>query len=55
MDSFTLDLLKLLGVAALVFANAFFVATEFALVSVRRSRIEQLVAAGNRNARSVQA
>ena len=55
MDSLTLDLLKLLGVTALVFANAFFVVTEFALVSVRRSRIEQLVASGHRNARSAQA
>lgn len=36
----------------LVLANGFFVATEFALVSVRRTRIEQLVAEGNRRARS---
>ena len=55
MDTLTMDLLKLLGVAALIFANAFFVVTEFALVSVRRSRIEQLVAAGNASARSAQA
>ncbi|MBA2448807.1 MAG: HlyC/CorC family transporter [Chloroflexi bacterium] len=33
-------------------ANGFFVATEFALVSVRRTRIEQLVAEGNSRARS---
>jgi len=31
----------------LVLANAFFVASEFALVSVRRTRIEQLAAEGN--------
>jgi CBS domain containing-hemolysin-like protein len=34
----------------LVFANGFFVATEFALVSVRRTRIQQLAAEGNRRA-----
>lgn len=36
-------ILKLLSVALLVVANGFFVAAEFALVSVRRTRIEQLV------------
>ncbi|MCL6648027.1 MAG: hemolysin family protein [Chloroflexi bacterium] len=46
---------QLLAVAALVFANGFFVASEFALVAVRRSRIEQLVAAGHPTARVVQA
>jgi putative hemolysin len=55
MDTLTMDLLTLLGVVALIFANGFFVATEFALVSVRRSRIEQLVATGNARARSAQA
>ncbi|MFX7655931.1 CNNM domain-containing protein, partial [Acinetobacter baumannii] len=35
----------------LVFANGFFVAAEFALVSVRRSRIETLAASGDRRAR----
>ena len=42
-----------LGLAAvffLVIANGFFVATEFALVAVRRSRIEQLAEEGNRTA-----
>ena len=34
----------------LVLANAFFVASEFALVSVRRTRIDQLAAEGNRAA-----
>ncbi len=47
-------LLKLLAVAALVFANAFFVAAEFALVSVRRSRMEELAAQGVRLAKVVQ-
>jgi len=53
MDSLTWDLLKLLGVAALVLTNAFFVAAEFALVSVRRSRMEELVAAGQTSAKTV--
>jgi CBS domain containing-hemolysin-like protein len=35
----------------LVLANGFFVASEFALVGVRRSRIETLAASGNRSAR----
>ena len=43
-------LLKLLSVVLLVGANGFFVATEFALVGVRVSRIETLAASGNRAA-----
>jgi CBS domain containing-hemolysin-like protein len=46
--------LQLLAVAALVCANGFFVASEFALVSVRRSRIDQLVAEGVGSAKVVQ-
>ena len=38
------------AVVALVVANAFFVAAEFALVSVRRTRIDQLAAEGNHSA-----
>ncbi|RPJ29494.1 MAG: HlyC/CorC family transporter [Chloroflexi bacterium] len=38
----------------LVLANAFFVASEFALVSVRKTRIDQLAAEGNRAATVVQ-
>jgi putative hemolysin len=38
----------------LVLANAFFVASEFALVSVRKTRIDQLAAEGNRTATVVQ-
>ncbi len=45
---------KLGAVAALVLTNGFFVAAEFSLVSVRRTRIEELVARGNATARSVQ-
>lgn len=41
-------------VLLLVAANGFFVATEFALVSSRSTRIDQLAAAGNRAARLVQ-
>jgi putative hemolysin len=43
----------LVAVILLVLLNGFFVATEFALVAVRRSRIEQLVAEGNRVAQAV--
>ncbi|MEM8902731.1 MAG: hemolysin family protein [Actinomycetota bacterium] len=35
----------------LLFANAFFVAAEFALIGARRSRIDQLAASGDRRAR----
>ena len=47
------NLLGLLAVAFLVVLNAFFVAAEFALVSVRPTRIAELVANGNRAARWV--
>jgi putative hemolysin len=43
----------LVAVVLLVLLNGFFVATEFALVAVRRSRIEQLVAEGHRTAPAV--
>jgi CBS domain containing-hemolysin-like protein len=46
-------LIKLAVVFALVATNGFFVATEFALVSVRRSRIESLVDEGVARARPV--
>jgi putative hemolysin len=42
--------LGLLAVALLVLANGFFVATEFAIVAVRRSRLEQLAAEGSATA-----
>jgi CBS domain containing-hemolysin-like protein len=41
-----LPLLQFVAVALLILANAFFVAAEFALVSLRDTRIEQLIAAG---------
>ena len=45
--------LKLLAVFALVAINGVFVAAEFALVGARPTRIDQLVAQGNRWARLV--
>jgi len=44
---------RLVGVLALVFANGFFVAAEFSIVAVRKTRIDQLVAEGHRGARAV--
>ena len=46
--------LNLLAVIALVFANGFFVAAEFALVSVRRTRIDEMVDRGDRLSLQVQ-
>jgi CBS domain containing-hemolysin-like protein len=46
--------LRLAVVFLLIAINAFFVTAEFAVVSVRRSRVNQLVAGGDRQARSVQ-
>lgn len=45
---------KLLAVFVLVGLNGFFVAAEFSLVTVRRTRINQLVAEGNLLAKTVQ-
>lgn len=42
-----------MAVLLLVLANGFFVATEFALVSVRRTRVQQLAAEGHRQAEKV--
>src|SRR6185503_18516729 len=42
--------LKIVLVILLVLANGFFVAAEFAIVGVRRSRIEALAAEGNKSA-----
>src|SRR5437764_5246586 len=44
---------RLAGVLALVFANGFFVAAEFSIVTVRKTRIDQLIAEGHRGARAV--
>lgn len=47
-------LIGVMLVFLLVAANGFFVAAEFSLVAVRRSRVAQLVAAGTRNAKALQ-
>lgn len=44
---------RLLGLLALVLANGFFVAAEFSIVTVRKTRIDQLIAEGHRGARAV--
>lgn len=44
---------RLAGVLLLVFANGFFVAAEFAIVTVRKTRVDQLIAEGNSRARAV--
>ena len=50
----TLVLLRILVVVLLVALNAFFVAAEFAIVSVRDTRIQQLIDARRTGARTVQ-
>ena len=45
--------LELLAVFAIILLNAFFVAAEYALVTVRRTRMQELEALGNRRARLV--
>ena len=42
---------RMVGLLALVFANGFFVAAEFSIVTVRKTRIDQLVAEGHWGAR----
>jgi len=48
------DIIRLLVVGLLVLANGFFVAAEFSLVSVRKTRIQELVARGEPRADAVQ-
>jgi len=50
----TFALLRIVTVVLLIAANAFFVAAEFALVSVRETRLQQMVAAHRIGARTVQ-
>lgn len=45
---------KLVGIVLLVVGNAFFVGSEIALTSARRSRIKQLAGMGNKSAKIVQ-
>lgn len=53
-STLTFDLLGLVAVVLLVLLNGFFVAAEFSLVSVRKTRIAELVAQGNASAQTVQ-
>ena len=53
-ESISLSLLGLVAVGLLVLANAFFVAAEFSLVSVRKTRIAELAARGEAGANAVQ-
>ena len=53
-SSIAWDLLGIVAIFVFVLANAFFVAAEFSLVSVRKTRIAELVARGQAGAESVQ-
>ena len=50
MDPVTSNLLRVLGVLALVLTNGFFVAAELALIRIRDTQLEPLVAKGHRRA-----
>jgi CBS domain containing-hemolysin-like protein len=52
-DSSWTHIIGILSVLLLVAANGFFVASEFSLVAVRRSRVAQLVATGRANAKAL--
>ena len=54
MNEVWVDILGVGAVIFLVLLNAFFVAAEFALVSVRPTRITELIEKGNSRARWVQ-
>ena len=51
MDETGNTIFNLFVIAFLLFSNGFFVASEFAMVKVRKTRIEQLVNEGNYNAK----
>lgn len=53
MSDLFIEISQLVVVLVLVLLNGFFVAAEFALVSVRKTRIEELAAGGNASARVV--
>ncbi|MDD9265897.1 hemolysin family protein [Paenibacillus sp. GCM10023248] len=46
--------INLIVIALLILLTAFFVATEFAVIRIRPSRVDQMVAEGTKNARAVQ-
>jgi len=49
----TLPLFRAAAIVALILTNAFFVAAEFALVSLRRTRVQQLIEQGRPGARTL--
>jgi CBS domain containing-hemolysin-like protein len=51
--SLAATLWRLAGLLALICANGFFVAAEFSIVTVRKTRIDQMIAEGHRGARAV--
>jgi CBS domain containing-hemolysin-like protein len=51
--SLAATLWRLVGLFALVCANGFFVAAEFSIVTVRKTRIDQMIAEGHRGAGAV--
>src|SRR5262249_2679148 len=50
----TASVLGILAILVFVAANGFFVASEFSLVTVRRSRVAELARAGRTNAKALQ-
>src|SRR5690349_14251414 len=52
-DSLAATLWRLVGLTALVCANGLFVAAEFSIVTVRKTRVDQMIAEGHRGARAV--
>ncbi len=46
-------LLKLISFAILLMLTAFFVATEFSIIRIRSSRVNQMVASGEKNAKAI--
>src|SRR5882762_3427164 len=53
-SSMTVAASSLVAVLGLVAINGFFVAAEFALVAARRSKLDEMIAKGDRRARTVQ-
>src|SRR3954468_3589487 len=51
--SLAATLWRLVGLFALVCANGFFVAAEFSIVTVRKTRVDQMIAEGHRGAKAV--
>ncbi|MGN0904029.1 MAG: hemolysin family protein [Alphaproteobacteria bacterium] len=51
MDSYSFTFLKLSAAVLLVAMNAFFVAAEFSIVKIRRSKLEEMYHHGNKKAR----